>query len=267
MIFKKVSGRHAIFLPLLVALVLFQTACVGTDARKGHQEGTHWGYTGDTGPTYWHTLDSAYAIAKDGRAQSPVDIITGDLVPADTLKGPEIHYHPTDFGIENNGHTIELVPMDQDNYVIIDNDRYVLQQMHFHSPSEHTIDGRPFAMEAHLLHKNAEDGIAVLGVLLENGKENPTLKGTFDKLSKEKAKSFGGLTGPVNLAELLAVGEGVYRYDGSLTTPPCTEGVKWSIYAGTVELSDAQIDTFASWYTGNSRPVQQLYERKVYMAH
>jgi carbonic anhydrase len=136
--------------------------------------------------------------------------------------------------------------------------------MHFHLPGEHTVDGKHFAMEGHLVHKSEAGGLAVLGVLFESGKENPVLKELFDKLAKGEANNLGELTEPVNLAALLTTG--VYRYEGSLTTPPCTEGVVWSIYAETVELSDAQINTFASRYTGNNRPVQPLYERKVYAA-
>jgi carbonic anhydrase len=257
MIFKA-TGRYTVFFSLLTALVLFQVACVGTNVREGHPEDAHWGYTGDTGPEYWQ-------VAGDGKAQSPVDIVVADLAPVDTLKRPKIYYHATKFRIEDNGHTIELVPLEQDNYIILDNDTYQLQQMHFHLPSEHTVDGRSFAMEAHLLHKDADGSIAVIGILFENGKTNSTLKETFDQLSKKNAQYFTGSMEPVDLTELLAVGEGVYRYDGSLTTPPCTEGVKWVIYAKTVELSDIQINTFASWYTGNARPVQQLYERRVHL--
>jgi hypothetical protein len=120
----KAGGRRAVFLYLLAVLALFQTACAG--APYGRTGETHWGYTGDTGPAYWHTLDAVYAVAKDGRAQSPVDIRTADLVPPDTVKKPRIYYHATEFEIEDNGHTIEIVPLEHDNYIIIDNGRLSL---------------------------------------------------------------------------------------------------------------------------------------------
>jgi carbonic anhydrase len=216
-------------------------------------------------------LDAGYVLAKEGKAQSPVDIVRADLVPAGGIAGeagrPEFHYHETGFRIENNGHTIELIPADQDNYLAINGSPYVLEQMHFHLPSEHTVDGSPFGMEAHLVHRDAGGRIAVLGVLLVTGQENPALKELFAKLPREPGGEKAGLAldRPLNPADLFPPSPEMYRYEGSLTTPPCTEGVEWRIFAQPAELSEAQIGAFKALYSGNARPVQKLYGRKVYL--
>jgi carbonic anhydrase len=257
------------YFPLIVAvLLLFQTSCATTAVHEGQAEENHWGYTGKTGPEYWHTLDPAYTAARDGKAQSPVNIITADLVPADTAEKLSFYYHTVYFKIENNGHTIEIAPSDYSNYIIIDDSKFILQQIHFHLPGEHTVDGKSFDMEAHLVHKNAEGAVAVVGILIAQGRENPALKETFGKLPKTITSEEDLMETPesFNPEDLLPAEKAMYRYDGSLTTPPCTEGVKWSVFARTIELSEAQINAFKAIYAGNSRPVQQLNDRKVYRA-
>ncbi|MDR3238426.1 MAG: carbonic anhydrase family protein [Spirochaetia bacterium] len=244
---------------LLLVLLLAQAGC-----KKEHEK-KHWGYTGDTAPAYWYNLDPAYAIAKDGKAQSPVNIVTADLTAEGPAK-PEFHYQAVKFEVENNGHTIEGLPEHgAENYIILDKERYNLQQFHFHAASEHQINGKETPMEVHLVHKTAAGGLAVVGILIEAGKENAGLKELFAKMpAKEHSKN--NLDGEINLADLLTGTKEIYRYDGSLTTPPCSEGVKWSLSAQTIELSKEQINAFKGIYNGNNRPVQSLYERKIYIA-
>jgi carbonic anhydrase len=261
-------GRKKRYVPALIALlVLLQGACTGAPGSKAAPESSHWSYTGDTGPDYWYRLDRGYILAKEGKAQSPVDIVRADLVPAEAAGKPEFHYHETGFKVENNGHTIELIPADQDNYITIDNSPYTLEQMHFHLPSEHKVDGSGSGMEAHLVHKDPGGRIAVLGILLVPGEENPALKELFTKLPQTPGGEDAGLflDKPLNLADLFPPSQGMYRYEGSLTTPPCAEGVKWCIFTQPVELSNAQIGAFRAVYPGNARPVQKLYGRKVYL--
>jgi carbonic anhydrase len=271
-------------LPVLVLVVLgvFQIvlyACAGTAPKKtetvsaqhSSAEAKHWSYTGDTGPEYWHTLDPAYAVAKDGKFQSPIDIDTSEqTVNADIAK-PVIDYHETLFEVENNGHTIELVPIAESlsigNVATIDNDSYVLQQFHFHAPSEHTLDGEPFAMEVHLVHKNAQGNLAVIGVLIAEGAENTALQEAFAALPAEVTHEGGAKPEvEINPADLVPAEEGMYRYDGSLTTPPCSEGVKWSVSTQVIEMSSEQIDAFKALYNGNNRPIQNRYGRLVHFA-
>jgi carbonic anhydrase len=255
---------------LSAAWGLTQLALSGCASAQAPQplhskEAPHWTYEGDTGPEYWYALAPEYAIARDGKAQSPIDIITGDLIVDSEVAKPVIAYSATVFEIENNGHTIELLPAASGNYVVIDGEPYELQQFHFHAPSEHLFDGSFFDMELHLVHKNAQGNLAVLGIMLSQGEHNEILGEIFENLPQEITGE--GTVKPeveINLADLFTGNEAVYRYDGSLTTPPCTEGVKWNIVAEPVEMSIQQIDAFGALYKGNNRPVQNRYERPVY---
>jgi carbonic anhydrase len=270
---KKAAFRAALL--LTAALSVFALcACTSASARRtetaqhSSAEEKHWSYTGDTGPAYWHTLAPAYAIAKDGRTQSPIDIATSERTVNSSLSKPSAAYRETLFEMENNGHTIELSPASSDggvNTVIIDNDTYTLRQFHFHAPSEHTLDGKPFAMELHFVHGNAGGALAVIGVMITEGAENAALREAFAALPREPSRE--GEAKPevkVNLADLLAVGQSMYRYDGSLTTPPCSEGVKWTVATRAVEMSGVQIAVFKALYNGNNRPIQNRYGRPIY---
>jgi carbonic anhydrase len=223
----------------------------------------HWSYAGDTGPLYWHTLDPGYAIAGDGKAQSPIDIVTTDLTTSDAPGAPVIAYRTTLFGVKNNGHTIELTPATADNTIMLDGESYALQQFHFHSPSEHLVDGGSFAMELHLVHIDSRGRLAVVGVMITAGAYNQTLRGIFEDVPREPA---GEGSVEINLGELFTANDGMYRYDGSLTTPPCTEGVTWNIAMKPIEMSPPQIEAFRALYRGNNRPVQNRHGRPVYAA-
>jgi carbonic anhydrase len=271
-------AKHLI--PALLSLLLF-TFCASAPVQKQAAPGEliaaqnaapHWSYTGNTGPSYWHTLDSAYRIAAEGQAQSPINIDTSSLAPAGVLGKPVFNYVEDTYELENNGHTIELLPEGTDNHITLDGRDYVLQQFHFHSPSEHRIDGKTFDLELHFVHKDRDGNITVAGVLLNEGSENKILKELFTALEREalsgeaSTEVSGGETKKLealNPAELFDVGS-IYRYDGSLTTPPCTEGVKWSISSRPQELSKAQLAAFKAFYNGNNRPVQDLHGRPVY---
>jgi carbonic anhydrase len=241
---------------------------------------------------------------------------------------PVITYRETPFIIENNGHTIELVPAAAGNRISIDGYSYELQQFHFHAPSEHLIDGAAFAMELHLVHADAQGNLAVIGIMIVQGARNETLGEVFENMpprikgintagqalhQKQIRNAFrrdlrppaaasaasrrvlnpsfphsldharastvaislrSSITGEgvaepqarINLADLFAGNEEMYRYEGSLTTPPCTEGVKWSVSARPITLSPRQIGAFRALYQGNNRPVQNRYDRRVYAA-
>jgi carbonic anhydrase len=275
-------AKHLI--PALLSLLLF-TFCVSDPVQKQAASGeliaaqntaVHWSYTGNTGPAYWYTLDNAYRIAAEGQAQSPINIDTSSLVSAGVLGKPVFNYVEDEYELENNGHTIELLPEGTDNHIILDGRDYVLQQFHFHSPSEHRIDGKTFDLEVHFVHKDREGNITVAGVLFNEGTENKILKELFTALEWEVSSGTSGKASteaphgePIKLealnpAELFDAGFSMYRYDGSLTTPPCTEGVKWSISSRPQELSKAQLAAFKAYYNGNNRPVQDLHSRPVY---
>ncbi|MDR0568498.1 MAG: carbonic anhydrase family protein [Spirochaetaceae bacterium] len=259
-------------LPLLFAgLALFQIGCKSAQKPAEEpqaQEEKHWGYAGDVGPEFWADLNPEYALARDGKAQSPIDIVTDALSAEGAPAKPEFHYAGVSFKAENNGHTVELVPADETNYIVLDGVNYALKQAHFHAPSEHTINGEPAAMEVHLVHQDAEGGIGVVGFLIASGAENEIFKEAFANLPQEEGAETE-LEEPIDLTALTAAANALYRYDGSLTTPPCSEGVKWSVSDTVIEMSQDQIDAFTALYPfppGNSRPVQSLNERLVYIS-
>jgi carbonic anhydrase len=265
-------GKGLVALAVLGLLGFVFYACTAAASHKADvqpvsAEAKHWSYAGDTGPEYWHSLDPAFAIAKEGRSQSPIAIDTAALTPlnGDEPGKPALAYREARFEIENNGHTIELIPVSAGNYITIGTEVYVLRQFHFHAPSEHRIDGKAFVMELHLVHENAQGGLAVIGSMISEGAENRALKEAFAALPG-KGGGTAGLTVTINPEDLFNGEQGAYLYDGSLTTPPCSEGVKWTIAVNPIELSTAQIQAFTALYAGNNRPVQALNRRAVYVA-
>jgi carbonic anhydrase len=224
-----------------------------------------WGYLGDRGPEFWHYLDPSFYLAKEGKAQSPIDINTLNLISADGLERPIFRYKNTGYVLYDDSHTIEVVPKTPDNKITLDGRDYVLQYFEFHVPSEHTIDGREAAMEIHLFHKDDAGNTAVVSVLLEEGEENHVLKEAFAYLSWVPVGGAIELEETINLSRLFDDTVPLYRYDGSLTTPPCTEDIKWNIYSRIITAAKYQLEAFKGLYTENSRPVQNLNGRTVYI--
>ena len=220
--------------------------------------GAHWTYKGKAGPSHWGALDSAYALCARGKAQSPINI-----VPAAPLQLPglSIAYLPSAINILNNGHTIQ-VNYDSGSSILVEQTRYQLLQFHFHEPSEHRINGKGAPAELHLVHRSADGHLAVIGVLLQSGKANPAFATLWTHLPAAEGP-VQHIDAHVNAADLLPTGHATYRYDGSLTTPPCSEGVKWLVMAAPVMLSPEQIAALKAALPPDNRPVQPLNHRKV----
>lgn len=226
-----------------------------------------WSYTGADGPDQWGTLAAGCQPGPTG-SQSPINIEPSNLVPVvpATAGAVELSYQPTAFEVENNGHTIEAVPDDkQADYITIDGERYYLQQFHFHNPSEHTVDGESFPMEVHFVNKADDGHIAVLGVPLATGSENAALSELFSKMpaTKTDEQSMVALEEKINPADVIPVDSQVARYSGSLTTPPCSEPVEWSVFLTPSSISDAQAAAFNAIFADNHRPTQPLNGRVV----
>lgn len=217
-----------------------------------------WGYEGQSGPKHWGDLSPDYVLAKTGQQQSPIDISKSQPMPL-----PEINfsYGPSQIDLVYNGHTVEEVE-DHQSTIEFDGKTFVLQQFHFHSPSEHTVDGQHFDMEMHLVHKSDDGEIAVVGVLISEGADNAAFDQIWNYLpsaaNRERKEKM-----TVDAATLLPSDHGYYRYTGSFTTPPCTEDVLWMVLKSPVELSAGQIRTFRAIIEGNNRPVQPLNDRTV----
>lgn len=213
--------------------------------------GTHWSYEGEHGPANWSKINVDWTACGAGKRQSPIDIRNGFKVELETIA---IDYKPSSFSVVDNGHTIET-SVAAGNFISVGNRTYELQQFHFHRPSEERIDGKSFEMVIHLVHRDPEGKLAVLAVLLERGAVLPPFQTVLNNLPLEKHDV---VEPPIVLdpAELLPKERSYYTYMGSLTTPPCTEGVQWIVMKQPVQASPAQMALFARMYPLNARPLQ-----------
>ncbi len=244
------------FFPVLLAALFGLSACAPQNTPAPSAEPAHWSYEGEAGPTHWGDLDPAYEACGKGKSQSPVDISAPD---EQDMVNIAFHYQPSEVNILNNGHTAQ-VNYDAGSYIELDGVRYDLAQFHYHVPSEHEVNGELFAAELHIVHKNADGGFAVVGLLLQEGAENPAFDPFINNLPAEKSdvKDAGV---KINAAGLLPSVQTTFRYSGSLTTPPCSEGVNWLVMTAPVELSSNQLSKLKSLFEGNNRPVQPLNDR------
>jgi carbonic anhydrase len=224
-----------------------------------------WGYLGDRGPEFWHYLDPSFYLAGEGKAQSPIDINTSDLSFVVGLAKPIFRYGAAEYILYDDSHTIIVIPKTPNNRIILDDREYILQHFEFHTPGEHTIDGKSFDVEIHFFHEDAAGNIAVVSVLLEEGEENQALRETFSYMSWIPVGGAIELDEPVDLSGLFDDTVPLYRYDGSLTMPPCTEGVKWNIYSRTITAAKYQLVALKGIYVKNNRHVKKLNERSVYI--
>ncbi len=222
--------------------------------------GPHWEYEGHHGPAHWGEMNKDYEVCGLGKHQSPIDIRKTEK-KAD-LPDLAFDYAASPLKIVNNGHTVQ-VNLDAGGGLTVAGHAYRLAQFHFHTPSEERVKGKPADMVAHLVHKDDAGKLAVVAVLIRKGKENAALKAVFDNMpiAAGPVHSVDGLS--VNVADLLPARHGYYHFEGSLTTPPCSEGVSWYVLSMPVEASAAQIKSFQSLYQHNARPVQPLNGRAV----
>ena len=215
-----------------------------------------WGYDGDRGPARWSSLDKAFAACAEGNEQSPIDLAGA---AAGDYPAVKFHYGPRMSTVVNNGHTIQ-VNVDRGSGIVLDDIRYELVQFHFHHGSEHTVGGVRLPMEMHLVHRSDRGALAVVGVLLEEGAANATLAPIWERFPRQ-ANWAVALPEAVDAAALLPGPRMAWRYRGSLTTPPCTEGVSWIVMTEPVPLSAAQVAAFGAIFPRNFRPVQPLNRR------
>jgi len=231
-------------------------------AGGGHGGGeVHWSYEGEGGPQAWGKLKPDFNACAIGKRQSPINIEDGS-----TLQGPaepvQFAYSPSNASVVNNGHTIQ-VDVQGDNSITVRGSNYRLLQFHFHTPSEEQINYKRFPMVAHLVHKNNEGQLAVVAVLLEDGAANPVIDKVWTYMPLDSGDRVRMPQGLLNLTELLPTDQRYYQFMGSLTTPPCTEGVLWMVLKQPVNISKAQYKLFTQLYPNNARPVQPVNGRPV----
>jgi carbonic anhydrase len=229
----------------------------------------HWGYSGEDAPATWATLSPAYALCGEGKGQSPINIVKTDLKGEANWK---LDYKTTSLRIAHNqhmddiidnGHTIQIT-VDEGSTFTFNDKIYNLKQFHFHTPSEHTVDGKHMPMEMHMVHQSNDGGLAVVGVLFQDGKmSNENFSKIIANLPNAKGES-KHIT-DVNLELKLHIPKDnyAYYYKGSLTTPPCSEDVQWLVLRDMVSLTPDQIKSFSSRIGPNNRPTQALNDRPV----
>lgn len=222
--------------------------------------GAEWGYEARNGPMVWGSLDQAYSTCALGGEQSPVDLTGGRSAD---LPKVEFDYRRSGATIENTGHSIQVNPVPGSG-IVLDGVRYELRQFHFHHGSEHTVAGKRLPLELHLVHEDARGSLAVVGVLFTQGDANDALAPVWAHLPAEPSPT-RPIPEELDLAALLPDRRTMWRYRGSLTTPPCTEGVAWAVFAEPLALSAGQIEAFAAIYPNNYRPVQPLGERVLHL--
>ena len=227
--------------------VLFFTGCSST-----HKP--HWEYSGEYGPCKWGQL---YPVCKTGKAQSPINIVTKDIEPL--KESHNIIFHEENKAVlsheVDNGHAIKIIPQN-DHGIELEGVNYKLIQYHFHGRSEHTIDGRSFDMVMHMVHQNKKGELAVVGVFMQEGEHNTALESLISHLD-------GGDVQVAPASLLPKDTKHFYHYTGSLTTPPCTEQVKWYLLKEPISLDRTQLIKFRKHYSTNYRPVQPLNGRKI----
>ena len=234
----------------LATIANFATATLASEDQ-------HWTYSGEDGPQQWGDLSADYIMCSKGRNQSPIN-----LSGAIDAELSELILDYSNRGIVdevNNGHTIQenLKP---GNFVTIQGQQYEAKQFHFHSPSEHQIDGKSFPLEVHVVHANTEGRLAVLGVLFDEGDDNSML----NQLNGFRPTELAPYTGPVDYNSLITKRDEYYTYNGSLTTPPCSEGVLWVVLKNPVTASKVQIDRFRdAMGADTNRPIQPSNARTI----
>lgn len=224
-------------------------------AQESHPP--HWAYEGEGGPDQWGSLDPSFATCMTGHNQSPIDITHSKLADLPELK---FDYNPVPLSIVDNGHTI-VINYAPGSTLTVGDKIYTLKQFHFHHPSEEQVHGKGFDMVAHLVHANAAGQLAVVAILFKTGAASPLLDTLWSNIPSEKGKTVEIPTVSVNVKDLLPSQHGYYTYSGSLTTPPCTEGVTWYVLKSTASLSNEQLAAFSKVYPHNSRPTQKVGHR------
>jgi len=214
-------------------------------------------YFGSTGPAFWGRLDPAWEACGSGQEQSPVDFGKHTVLTALHRRPVPVDYERSTGEIFNNGHTIEIETEGR-NVLVLGGVEYELQQFHFHVSSEHTFAGAGSDMELHLVHKSAAGDTAVVGVLLQRGASSGALAPIFAQLPAD-VEVHHPLPAPFNPGRFLPVDRAHYRYEGSLTTPPCTEGVHWLVLKDPITVSSEDLAQFHERIHFNARPVQRFF--------
>jgi len=228
--------------------------------RNGTGNSQDWSYTGSTGPNNWGSLNERYTMCSKGKEQSPINIesATQKSLPLG------INYHSGEFKVEIKDMTIKLIPESTTNTINLQGTNYELKQLHFHTPSEHLLNGHQSDMEIHFVHEDRNHSIAVIGIFVDKGTQNKAFQNVVNLLKEDKdLKENSSIS--VNIQSLIPINSKKITYNGSFTIPPCTEGLKWIVFEKPIQLSNQQIEFYRKkYFYPSNRPVQPLNNRILY---
>jgi carbonic anhydrase len=245
---------HSFSRTVLFALMVFPGFSVAQEAHP-----PHWAYSGPEDPSHWGKLDPSYAACSVGHTQSPIDITHAKPAHLPTLK---LDYKAVPLSIIDNGHTIQVNYAPGSTFTVGDK-TYTLKQFHFHHPSEEHVNGRGFPLVAHLVHADGEGHLAVVAVLFEPGNANPLIDMVWKNIPSAKEMPQDIPSVSIQAQDLLPNEHGYFAYTGSLTTPPCSEGVAWYVLTSHATVSPQQVAAFAKLYLMNARPIQSTNGREI----
>lgn len=254
------SATTALLASAGVSAFLAQPVTASPPSVKTAEAAPEWGYLGDLGPSHWGRL--GYPTCDEGTRQSPIDI---SRKRGRDLPNPRFDYGAVELELVDTGHGVNAGPVkgSAPHTVVHGGKRYTFAQFHHHGPSEHQIDGLHYPAEVHFVTQAEDGALAVFGVLFKGGgATNKAWKPVLDVIT-EASTDPSKTSAKVDLNALLPKDRRSYRYEGSLTTPPCTEGVAWTVFTTPVVISSAQLNDMLEAYQGNARPVQPLNGRSV----
>ena len=225
-------------------------------AASDDGEPASWGYDGEEAPENWGSLGAEYATCDTGLEQSPIDLVSTDM---DAQNTPDINWTPAGSAtVADTGKTIQ-VNVEDAGGLTLNGTEYSLVQFHFHAGSEHTIDGEQYPLEVHFVHASESGELAVVGMMFEEGAANDPLTGIWASLPEGVGET--DLDVALDPNAFLPEDGAVWRYEGSLTTPPCSEGVAWTVFQQPLTAAGEQIEDFTARYDNNYRPPQPMNER------
>jgi carbonic anhydrase len=219
----------------------------------------HWEYEGEAGASKWGGLDPSFSLCETGKAQSPIDI--KETISAD-LPSIAFFYIPSSLKMLNNGHTIQA-NVTEGSSIKVGEHVYQLLQFHFHTPSEYQVAGKAYPLEVHFVHKRADGVLGVVGVMFEEGLENAELAKIWKNLPAKAGEEKEEIGTNIDFAKLLPADQKYFRFMGSLTSPPCSEGVNWHVMQQPVPVSKEQIAAFKALFPMNARPLQPSNNRLI----
>lgn len=242
-------------LAMLISGICLSVSAFSANA-SGHDH-SHWGYAGHEGPEFWGDLDPKFATCKTGHNQSPINLTNMKTAEHEPIK---FHYQTSKMSVLNNGHTVQA-NFDAGSYMEVDGKHYNLKQVHFHTPSENHLEGHSYPMEAHFVHATDKGDLAVIAVLIREGAKDPFIQKIWDHMPEHETKAHEIAGMNFNAMEYLPANKDYYLFSGSLTTPPCTEGVRWMVMKDAAYASHEQVAKFTHTIGENNRPIQDVHAR------